>query len=236
MSGMELGMALGGPVGAAIGAAAGAIMGALGFGGREKARVYWLKQGRPRMSNDMDSFQQGSMDYVTAYQDIQSLELDAKNATNQLGPGAQSYYQSDIKPEIAKTEQKLSSEQKAGRSAYGVSAGQFHFGGPIPGFGSNDEGWIRAQRGEFVVQQQAAMPHYQALQAINGGASHTDMARYYGGAATAKAPASTGSVAHHWTVNAVDSQSFVDMLMNNPHGVRAAMNASQSEYSGEADG
>jgi hypothetical protein len=119
-----------------------------------------------------------------------------------------------------------------------VSAAQFHFGGPIGGFGAmadnTDEGWIRAQRGEFMVQQQAALPHYQALQAINGGASHADMARYYGGSQT-KAPAVDGGDTHNWTVHAVDAQSFVDMLMNNPHGVRAALNLSQSEYSGQGD-
>lgn len=55
MSGMQLGMAVGGPVGAAIGAAGGALLGAVGPGGAEKARVYDLKQVRPRITADQDS-------------------------------------------------------------------------------------------------------------------------------------------------------------------------------------
>lgn len=178
------------------------------------------------------------MDFLGAYQDIQSVQLDAKNTTNQMGPGAQGYYQDTIKSEISKELAKLNSEQKAGRSAYGVSAGQFHVGGTIGGFGSMadgpDEGWIRAQRGEFIVQQGAALPHYQALQAINGGASHADMARYYGGAQTQAAAITSGDT-HHWTVHALDSRSVEEMLMSHSGAVRGAYNASQSDYSGQAD-
>jgi hypothetical protein len=239
MSGMELGMAVGGPIGAAIGAAGGTILGAIGFGGAEKARVYWLKQGRPRMQQDLDSYQQGSMDYLTAFQDIESVKADANRTTNSMGPIAKSYYQNDIKPEIAKSEAKLTSEQRAGRSAAGVSAAQFHVGGPISGFGSMggpDEGWIRAQRGEFMVRQQAAMPHYQALQAINGGASHADMAHYYGGGGT-KAPANTSGSPSvgELHIHAVDSRSFEELLMRDPLLVTRALNAGSQNYSGTSD-
>ncbi len=239
MSGMQLGMALGGPVGAAIGAAAGAIVGLIGFGGREKARVYDLQQVRPRLGNDMDAFQHGSMDYTSAYSDAESLQTESWKTTGQMGPAARKYWGDTIKPEILAFEQKLTREQKAGRSAYGASAAQFDVGGPIGGFGamatSSDHGWIHAQRGEFMVQQQAALPHYQALQAINGGASHSDLARYYGGRDDQVAPAQTGDSTHNWTVNAVDARSFVDMLRNNRHEVRSAYNESLAEYSGVAD-
>jgi len=239
MSGMQLGMALGGPMGAAIGAAAGAIVGAIGFGGREKARVYDLKQVRPRIANDTQSYQTGSMDYLTAYSDMQSLDMEAKKTTSSYGPAAESYYQDTIKKELRQAEAKFSAQQKAGRSQFTSTAAQYDWGGPIDNFGSYgdgaDHGMIRAQRGEFMVEQQQANTHAGALTAINSGATHADMARYYGAESTtmpAQTQSSWGGDIH---VHALDAKSGVQWLMSNKHVIRSAVNASYAENSGGAD-
>jgi hypothetical protein len=239
MSGMQLGMALGGPIGAGIGAAAGAIVGAIGFGGREKARVYDLKQVRPRIGNDIDSYQQGGMDYLSAYADVQSLDQDAKKATNQLGPAAQNYYQDTIKKEIKSAEAKLTAEQKAGRSQYTATAAQYDWGGPVDNFGAFGDGpthgMIRAQRGEYMVEQQAANTHAGALNAINSGATPSDMARYYGGGGSTMPAQSASSGDIHLHLNAIDGKSALQFLTANKHHVRAALNASLGENSGASD-
>jgi hypothetical protein len=238
-SGMELGMSLGGPIGAMIGAAGGAVLGAIGFGGKEKARVYDLKQVRPRLSNDTDAFEQGSMDYTSAYTDMQSIYNEAWKAMKQMGPAAESYFNDTVKKEIAQAQQKLTSEQRAGRSDYTATAAQYDWGGPVDNFGSHsdgpDHGMIRAQRGEFVVEQQAAGTHAEALNAINSGATHADMAKHYGAEPqtmpAAQAPAWSGDVHIH----AIDSKSVQQLLMGQKHTLRAAINESYAENSGSSD-
>jgi hypothetical protein len=239
MSGMQLGMALGGPVGAGIGAAAGAIVGAFGFGGREKARVYDLKQVRPRIANDTQGYQTGSMDYLAAYSDMQSLDMEAKKTTNAFGRGGQAYYQDTIKKELREAEQKFSAEQRAGRSQFTATAAQYDWGGPIDNFGAlgttSGHGLIHAQQGEFMIEQQAANTHAGALNAINSGATYADMARYYGAESTtmpAQTQSSWGGDIH---VHALDAKSGVQWLMANKHVIRSAMNASFGENSGGAD-
>jgi hypothetical protein len=239
MGGMQLGMELGGPMGAAIGAAAGAIVGAIGFGGREKARVYDLKQVRPRIANDTSSYEQGGMDYLSAYSDMQSMDMEAKRTTNSYGPAAQSYYQDTIKKEIQQAETKFTSMQKAGRSQFTATAAQYDWGGPIDNFGTlgttPDHGFIHAQRGEVMIEQQAANTHAGALNAINSGATPADMAKYYGGDSgtmPAQTQSSWGGDIH---VHAIDPKSGVQWLMANKHVIRSAFNESLSENSGGAD-
>jgi hypothetical protein len=239
MSGMQLGMALGGPLGAGIGAAAGAVIGAIGPGGREKARVYDLKQVRPRIGDDIDGFQHAG-DYLTAYADVQSLDQDAKKATNAMGPAAQSYYQDIIKKEIKSAEAKLTAEQRAGRSQEGVTKAQYDWGGPVDNFGAFGDGpthgMIRAQRGEYVVEQQAANTHAGALNAINSGATPSDMARYYGGGGGYTMPAQSGFGGDiHIHGSMVDPRGFEKLLEGSKHKLRSVINSSYSENSGAAD-
>jgi hypothetical protein len=237
MSGMQLGMSLGGPMGAAIGLGAGALLGAIGFGGREKARVYDLKTVRPRIANDQDSYQQGGMDYLSAYSDIESLQQEAARATNQMGPAAQSYYQDTIKKEIKEAEGKLTAQQRAGRSMYTAQAAQYDWGGPVDNFGSlsdgPDHGYARLQRNEFVVEQQAAQTHGGALNAINSGATHADMAKYYG-ADSSTMPAASAPAG--WTgdmhVHAIDAKGVAQFLDKYKHNIRSAVNDSMGENSG----
>lgn len=214
MSGMELGMSLGGPMGAAIGAIGGAIIGAIGFGGREKARVWWLKNGRNRMQNDTDSFQQGGMDYLSAMADIEQLKADANHTTNAMGKAAEGYYQDTIKAEIAKAEDNLTREQKAGRSQFGASAASYAVGSdyiPSTGFNLNHEG-------ERIIPSDQNKRITRALEA------------------STKMPAASslgGDV--HLHVHAMDTKGVKQFLFENKHGIRAALNSSYAENSGGAD-
>jgi hypothetical protein len=242
MSGMKLGMALGGPVGAAIGAAAGAVIGAIGFGGREKARVYDLKQVRPRIGNDIDGYQQGSMDYLGAYADVQSLDQEAKHATNALGPAAQRYYQDTIKKEIKDAEGKLSAEQKAGRSQYTATAAQYDTGGPVNDFGdlatSPDHGLVHMQLGEFTVKPNVYQRNKSTLDALNAGASMDSIHRSYQAAMQsrdARRSSSGGDRTMNMNVHAIDSKGVIQFFNQYKHHMRAALNSSYAENSGSAD-
>ena len=223
MSGMQLGMAVGGPMGAAVGAAAGAIMGAVGFGGREKARVYDLKEVRPRLKNDFDSFQQGSMDYLSTYSDLQNLYRDANMTTNSMGPAAKGYYQDTIKPEILAAMAKLTAEQKAGRSMYTAQAAQYDIGtDSVP-----HDGWAVIHRNERIFNSHQNERITRAVESLSGSSA-------YGGSrrrAVSHASGFGGDIHIH----ALDAKAGVQWLMENRHVVRKALNASYSENSGGAD-
>lgn len=126
MSGMQLGMAVGGPMGAGIGAAAGAIIG--GIGSEEKARVYWLKTTHPRIVADTLGYQQGTMDYTSAYGDMQSADADAKKALQAMGQNGGRYYSGTVHPAVLQAEGKLTAEQRAGRSNYTPGTAQYGLG------------------------------------------------------------------------------------------------------------
>jgi hypothetical protein len=250
MSGMELGMAVGGPIGAAVGLVGGAILGAIGFGGREKARVYDLKTVRPRLGDDFHSFQTGAMDYTSAYSDMQSLDTEARKTLGKMGGSAKAYYWDTINKEIHQAEAKLTAEEKAGRSGQTMSAAQYHQGGWTGGFGSMatgpDSGWAHMREGEFVVHEQAAVTHAGALEAIRAGASHSDMARYYGldssaqGYRMAMQPSGAGGGSGRTQnitvpIQAIDTKDFVQRIHDVKHHVRAAVNSSYAENSGGSD-
>jgi hypothetical protein len=94
---------------------------------------------------------------------------------------------------------------------------------------------IRAQRGEYMVEQQAANTHAGALNAINSGATPSDMARYYGGGGSTMPAQSASSGDIHLHLNAIDGKSALQFLTANKHHVRAALNASLGENSGASD-
>jgi hypothetical protein len=238
-AGAQLG-GLFGPEGAAIGAGVGALVGLLGIGGRQKAEDYDRKQVRPRIAADLLAFEMGSMPYQSAYDDLDQLDHDTQKAMSKMGPAANSFYNDHVKTEIHVALAKLTREQKAGRSQYGMSGAQFHSGGMIGDFGSmgttGDQGWIHAQRNEMVLNQQASLNHYQAAQLINGGATHSDMARYYGASSTGTTqPAASSSADVNMHFHAPDANSAYNLFMDNKHHVRAAVNQSYAENSGGSD-
>lgn len=229
-SGMKLGATVAGPVGAAIGAAAGAIVGAIGFGGREKAHVYDLKQIHPRLTQDMDSYEQGSMDYLSAFSDMSGALTEAKRTTNRMGPAARSYYQDTIKGEIAGAQSKLTREEKAGRSQFGVSAAQYETG---TDFVPRTE-MALVHRGERVVPSDQ---NTQIARALSAGADLDAIHRSYQRAMQAASSRSMGGGDRtlNMHVYAHDSRSVAQFFHANKHHMRAALNASYAENSGGAD-
>ncbi len=237
LGGAKIGAEIGGPIGAAIGAIGGAVFGFLGFGGRKKAEDYDKHQVRKRIADDLQAYEAGAMDYQTAFDDFDALSREAKITTRQWGSAGKDVYNDSIKGEITAAQTRLTREQKAGRSEFGMTAAQFHNGGFINGFGSmgtNDgQGWIHAQQGEFMLNQQAAMSHTAAAQLINSGASHSQMAAYYGANKAPVASSGGGDVNLHF--HSHDSKGAYQLFMDNKHHIRAALNQSYAENSGGAD-
>jgi hypothetical protein len=224
-SGMEFGMSLGGPVGAALGAVGGAILGAIGFGGKEKARVYDLKTVRPRIGADTMAYQAGSMDYGSAYSDMQSLDAEARKTLDAMGGSARAYYWDTINREIHQAEARLTAEQKAGRSQVTMSAAQFDIGADnIP-----RDGWAMLHQNERIIPSDQNERITQALE-WGGDSSKASSS----GQSTMPAQAATmGDI--HFHVNAIDSRSVEKFFMQHGHKIRAALNASYAENSGGAD-
>jgi hypothetical protein len=241
MSGMQLGMSVAGPWGAAAGAVGGAVIGLLGFGGRAQAASYWAKQGRPHMDQTDQAFATGAMPYMDAYNDMNSLEVEARNATNKMGWGGSRYFGDTIKPTLEREKRKFTQEERAGRGNFTVSTAQYHTGGLVDDFyglaTSSDEGFIHARRGEIVVQPQAARQHAPLIHAMNAGASSEQVAKSY--QSTMQSATARQSGGGDRTVNmnfaSLDSKSTARLFMENKHHVRAALNASYGEYSGGAD-
>jgi hypothetical protein len=237
MIGAKLGMMVGGPVGALIGAGLGAIggavMGFMGFGGRAKAEAYDKKQVRPRMRDDLQNFEQGSMDYLSAYADLDNLMAEAKKQTKQFGRGGESYYNDTIKPELQQAQQKLTREAKAGRSQFTMSGAEFHSGGWINGFGdlgtTDTEGFIHAMQGEFVLHRQAAQANSSVLPLMQSGLNVPQLLK---GQQTLPAMRSTNAT---WNVHTIDRRGVAQFLDDYKHDIRAALNNSRGEYSGEAE-
>jgi hypothetical protein len=212
MSGMQLGMALGGPIGAAIGAAAGAVVGAIGFGGREKARVYDLKNVRPRITSDQDSYNQGTMAYSDVYQDFQGLQTSSWAAIRSLGPSAMGYWNDTIKPEIQQAQAKLTAEQRAGRSMYTSQGAQYATGADYVPRTEN----ALVHRGERIFDTDQ---NERITRAITGD-----------GARMPAQGQSMGDV--HLHVHAIDAKGVEAFLGKYKHNIRSAVNDSYAENSG----
>jgi hypothetical protein len=229
MAGMQLGAALGGPLGAAIGAAAGAVVGAIGFGGREKARVYDLKQIRPRINNDMDSFQQGGMDYLSAYSDMESAQNESHAAMMKMGPAAISYWGDTVRPEIATIEAKLNRESKAGRSAVSMSAAQYAVGTDyVP-----ETAMALVHKGEIITPADESEKVRSRRRAMNS----NDVADNYRTAMASKSAQRGGSGDRNVNINvhAHDAKGTAQFFNDNMHHIRRVLNSSYGSYGGLAD-
>jgi hypothetical protein len=230
MSGMQLGNSLAGPWGAAVGAAAGAVMGVIGFGGREKARVYDLQQVRPRIANDKQSYEQGG-DYLSVYSDVQSLDVDAKKTTNSYGPAAQSYYQDTIKKEIQQAEQDFTRMQKAGRSQFTSQPAAYATGTDyVP-----ETGMALIHEGERILPSDQ---NERLTRALEAGVSQSSVAQGYRTtmqSAGARQQSSGGAWSGDLHIHAIDAKSGVQWIMRNRHVIRSAVNSSFAENSGGAD-
>ncbi len=212
MSGMQFGMAIGGPVGAGIGAVGGAILGAIGFGGREKARVYDLKTVRPALKNNQDSYDQGSMDYLTAFSAMQTLQNQAFAAISPMGPAARAYRNDTIDPEIKQAEAKLSAAERAGRSNYTAQAAQYDIGADsVP-----RDGYAMIHENERIVPSDQNERITRALE--NG--------------STMPVQQSDSGWTGDLHVHAIDARGVADFFDKHKHLMRGSLNDSYAENSG----
>jgi hypothetical protein len=213
MSGGQLGMEVGGPIGAAIGAVGGAVLGF--FGGGEQARVWWLKQGRPRLANDVDSFEHGGMDYLSAYMDMEQLKTEAHQTLSKMGFVGSRYYHDTVTGEIGQEEAKLSREQKAGRSAATFSSAEYDVGtDSVP-----RDGMAVIHEGERI------MPSDQNERITRAIEAQSTMPVMSGAAAS--------EVNLHF--HSPDAKGARDLLMQHSDAVRAALTKSYGDYGGQAD-
>jgi hypothetical protein len=223
MSGMQLGMALGGPLGAGIGLAAGAIVGAIGIGGREQARVYDLKQIRPKLTADQDAYAQGTMDYTSAYSDVQQMITSSWKATRAMGPAAGSYWGDTIKPELTKAMGEFSAEQRAGRSMYTAQGASYAVGTPfVP-----EDMTANIHRGESIFRAD----QNEVLTRSVGGLADLHSA-YKASMQQGSSGAGGGDRTMNMNVHAIDPQGVARFFDQYKHIMRSALNDSSGENSG----
>ena len=212
LSGAQLGMEVGGPIGAAIGAVGGAVLGLVGGG--EQARVWWLKNGRTRLSNDMDSFEHGGMDYLSAYMDIEQLKTEAHQTLSKMGMVGSRYYHDNVTREIGQAEAKLTREQKSGRTAGTFSTAQFAAGADyVP-----RDGMAYIHEGERITPSDQ---NERITRAMEGMSSMPTMA-----------PSSSDVNLHF---HSMDAKGARDLLMQHRGVVRSALTGSYGDYGGEGD-
>lgn len=212
-SGAKMGAMVAGPIGAAIGAIGGAALGF--FGGGEQARVWWLKNGRPHLIGDMTSFDQGSMDYLSATMDVERLQTTARHTLRGMGIAGHRFYADSAKPEIDAALAKLTREQKAGRSANGFSTAMYDIGAdrvPRDGYA-------------YIHANERIMPSDQN-ERITRAVENASEPRF--------APAASGGV-RDLHVHALDAKSVQELLMHHGDTIRAALNESYASYGGTAD-
>jgi hypothetical protein len=199
-AGAQIGM-LAGPLGAAIGAGAGAALGASagliglvsGEAGNLGARDYYEKSILPSLNSA--SLNPGG-DYQSAVSDIGKIASDGMAyMTTKFGASAANWVNSNyLTKETDVLLQKVEDTAAGGRQYVTMSAGQFHTGGTIAGFGdlatSSNEGFIHAMLNETVMNPAASMTHAPALSAMQRGASQSDIAAMY--LAGAKPQSSSG--------------------------------------------
>jgi hypothetical protein len=228
LSGYELGMAVGGPIGAGIGAAAGLAIGFYGHGGREEASKYNFRTVKPRIADDQKSYNEGSMNYLSAYADLESLQAEAMKTISKMGPSARAYRKDTIDPEIKQAEGKLTAEEKAGRSQYSSSAAQYDVGTDyVPRTGM-----------AVIHEKERIMPSDQnerITRAIESGASLSAVHASYQSAMQSKDArrvSSGGDRIVQVALSAIDTKSGLQFLMANKHVIRSAFNESLGENSG----
>lgn len=217
MSGMQLGMALGGPAGALIGAAAGAIIG--GIGSSEQARVYDLKQVRPKLTADQDAYGDGSMSYLDAYSDVQQMIGTSWAATKQMGAAGERYWGDTIKPELLQAMAKFTSEERAGRSMYTASAASYDVGtDSVP-----RDGFAMIHRNERIIPSDQ---NERITRALNVHAA------YRSTMSSAAAQRGGGDKTMNMNVHAIDARGVAQFFDEHKHTMRSALNDSYAENSG----
>ena len=254
-SGAELGGSVGmlfGPEGAAIGAAAGALgglaVGALGDvtgeGGRLGGAKYFKDSMRPQMEAAEQAYARGTGTASSTLSTINGIVQSGMTTIFQkYGTDASVW----VRDHYITTEQKFLEGEinrmgGAGKDYGATSAVQFHSGGTIRDFGdlatSGSEGFIHAMLGEKVTNPAASSTHGRYIDAMNSGASESDIAAMYLRNSSA-AGAGGDTHIHQYGdvhVSALDSSDFEDYL-----GSRGGMdviakmsNARSGAYGGDS--
>jgi gas vesicle protein len=207
-SGAEAGEAFG-PIGMAVGAVVGGVIGYLGSS--KDAKQYDEKTVKPRIANTEEAYHNGSMDYLSAYSDMENLQAEAFSTLSAMGPSARRYRNDNITPEIKKAEGDFTKEEKAGRSQYGESKASYAVGTDYVPETTN----YLLHQGEIVTPADDAAKIRQA----RGG--------------NGKMPVQSQSMGDiHLHVHAIDAKSSMQFLQDNKHHIRAALNDSFAENSG----
>jgi hypothetical protein len=208
-SGAQVGMEFGGPIGAIIGGVAGAIIGAIGTSGPEKK--YDKETVKPRIAADKMSYDQGGMDYMTAYSDAESLMMESQKTLHSMGHNGTKYFNNTIQPEIKQFMASLSAQEKAGRSNYSSSAAQYDIGtDSVP-----HDGFAMIHAGERIIPSDQ---NERLTTALEGGG---------------KMPVQSQSMGDvHLHVHAIDAKGVAQFMGQYKHHIRAALNDSYAENSG----
>ena len=136
----------------------------------------------------------------------------------------------------------IENQAKGGQIYTQMQAAQFHGGGRINGFGSlatsSTEGFIHAMMDETVMNPSASSTHGSVLNAMNGGASASDVAGMYLAASSRGGGGGSSSVksgdTHNWSVSAMDAKSFSSFLKNGgAQQIVKHTNGFASQYAGD---
>jgi hypothetical protein len=207
-SGAEVGAAFG-PIGMAVGAVVGGVIGYMGSG--KEARKYDIKEVRPHIANTLSGFENGSMDYSSAYADMQSLQTEAFKVTDKMGHSGRTYRNEYITPEIHQAEGKLTSMERSGRSQYTTSGATYDVGSDyVPG-----TGWNLNHLGERIMPSDQNERITRAIESQG------------------RMPVQSSSMGDvHLHVHAIDARGVSAFLDQYKHNILAATNDARGENSG----
>jgi hypothetical protein len=133
----------------------------------------------------------------------------------------------------------ITNRAKGGSGYLGASAAEFHTGGYIDGFGSlstsSNEGYIHAMMGESVVNQQATSLHAPVINAMNSGASQSDVASMYlSGGKSNSAPSMGSGGDTHFHVHTLDTKTMTGWLRGGgARMISKAQNDMAGQYAGD---
>jgi hypothetical protein len=168
---------------------------------------------RPRIAGDLSSYQQGGMNYLDAYSDAQSLQMEADQTTKKMGSADHRYYSNTIVPELKQFMGKLTAEEKAGRSQYSASAASYAAGTSYV----SETGYNLNHAGERIF---SSVDNSAITKAVTEGNS-------------TKMPVQTASMGDiHLHVHAIDARGVAGFLDKYKHNILSATNDARSENSG----
>ena len=224
-------------IGALVGGVAGLVAGLFGDKGAGKAKDYDKNTVQPELQKDMEDYDAGRTGYNQVAKDFNDLMTSAQSQTASWGSGARSWYDNHIKPEISAALTSLNQQEADGRGQITMSAAEYHTGGWIGDFGnfrtSDNEGFIHAMEGEFMVHPAAAAANAPLLQAINSGSRFSS----YAGGGRMTPAGSNGGAQVSLTVQALDAQSVKQwMQRGGARTIIAGINQGQKQYAGVGRG